>query len=87
MAKRIEELKVSDFILSNNPMEEYNAQDWIYCPKYLSLVLVIAADDVTVLLNDEMRKKPRKTFYHNLEEFELVVVQNNVLVTGGEFAP
>lgn len=83
----INEIKLPDFILSTNPMVEYDGLDWIYCPKYLSLVLVICADDLTVLINNENINRPRKTFYHGEEEFELVIVQNNILATGGELAP
>lgn len=82
-----QEIKLPDFLLTTNPMLEYDGLDWIYCPKYLSLVLVIYPDDITVLLNEEIRTKPRKTYFHEDEEFELVVLQNNVLMTGGQLAP
>lgn len=83
----MKKIELPDFILSNNPMLEYDGLDWIYSPKYLSLVLVIHENVLTTILDEKARSNPRKVLLYNEESFEIVVIQNNVLIAGGELAP
>lgn len=83
----MKELTLPKFLLAENPTEDHNKFVYIYSPVYLSLILIVAEDHQTVVLNDEMRRKPRKTFQYNEEIFELIMLQNNVLMTGGQLAP
>ena len=81
------EIKLPKFLLAEEPTEPNDRDIYIYSPHYLSLVLVIPEDEKPVLLNEETRKKPRKTFTYEDETFELVIIQNNVEMTGGNLAP
>lgn len=82
----INELKMPTFLLAEEPKGDMDRPTFIYSPPYLSLILIIPEDDITVLLNEENRQKPRKTFEYGHESFELVILQNNVLFTGGQLA-
>ncbi|MDV3814193.1 hypothetical protein CMU15_00410 [Elizabethkingia anophelis] len=53
----------------------------------MSLILIIAEDSQTVILNNENINRPKKTFHYGLETFEFIIVQNNVELTGGQLAP
>lgn len=53
----------------------------------MSLILIVAEDSQTVILNDEHLSKPRKTFKYEYETFEFIIIQNNVILTGGQLAP
>jgi hypothetical protein len=83
----MKELTLPMFLLAENPTEDYNKFVYIYSPVYMSLILIIAEDHQTVVLNEEMRRRPRKTFHYEDEIFEFVIIQNNVLMTGGHLAP
>ena len=83
----MKEIKLPKFLLAEEPTEPNDRDIYIYSPPYLSLVLIIPEDEKTVLLNEEMRKKTRKTFAYEDETFELVIIQNNVEITGGNLAP
>lgn len=83
----MKELKLPKFLLAENPTEDHNKFIYIYSPVYLSLILIVAEDHQTVVLNEEMASKPRKKFRYDDESFEFVVLQNNVLITGGQLAP
>ena len=75
------EIKLHRFLLAEDPTEDLNRFTYIYSPPFLSLILIIPEDDVTVLLNKDNQKRPRKTFNYGIETFELVVLQNNVHVS------
>lgn len=83
----MKEIKLPKFLLAENPTEDHNKFVYIYSPVYMSLVLIVAEDRQTVVLNEEMMAKPRKTFKYQDETFELIMLQNNVLMTGGQLAP
>ena len=81
------DLKLPKFLLAEEPTKEYIGVEWIYSPHYLSLIMVISEIDITPVLNEEKRRKSRKTFSYQDETFEFIIVQNNVAATGGELAP
>ena len=81
------ELKLPKFLFAEEPTKEYIGVEWIYSPHYLSLIMVISEIDITTILNEENRRKSRKTFTYQDETFEFIIVQNNVAATGGELAP
>ncbi|REC57026.1 hypothetical protein DRF62_02385 [Chryseobacterium piscium] len=83
----MKEIQLPVFLLAEEPTKPIDRDVFIYSPHYQSLVLIIPEDEKTVLLNEEMRKKPRKTFYYQDEVFELIVIQNNILATGGILSP
>lgn len=83
----VSELQLPIFLLAENPTESIDRMTYIYSPVYLSLILIIDEDSHITLLNDDMRSKPRKNFIYGLENFEFVVIQNNVEMTGGHLAP
>ena len=83
----MKELILPHFLLAENPTEDENRFIYIYSPVYLSFILIISEDSQTVLLNEEMRRKPRKTFTYEDENFEFVILQNNVEMVGGQLAP
>ena len=83
----MKELTLPHFLLAENTTEDHNRFIYIYSPVYLSFILIISEDSQTVLLNDEMRKKPRKIFTYEDESFEFVILQNNIEITGGQLAP
>lgn len=83
----MKELKLPRFLLAEEPTELIDRNVFIYSPHYMSLVLIIPEDDMVVLLNEETRNRPRKTFQYQDETFELVLLQNNVLQTGGVLSP
>ena len=81
------ELKLPHFLLAENPTEDLDRFIYIYSPVYLSLILIINENFQTLLVNEEMRNKPRRTFHYGDEIFEFVILQNNVIMTGGQLAP
>ncbi|WP_313214119.1 hypothetical protein [Soonwooa sp.] len=74
----MKEIKMPKFLLAEEPTAPLDRFTFIYSPPYLSLILIIAEDDVMGLLNNETRNKPRKTFQYFDESFEFVLVQNNI---------
>lgn len=83
----MKEITLPTFLLAENPTEDHNKYVYIYSPVYMSLILIVAEYHQTVVLNDEMQRKPRKSFQYNDETFEFIVLQNNVIMTGGQLAP
>ncbi|MCJ8153190.1 hypothetical protein MKJ01_05370 [Chryseobacterium sp. SSA4.19] len=83
----MKELILPKFLLAEEPTKPIDREVYIYSPHYLSLVLIIPEDDITLFLNEEKRTKPRKTFTYQDESFELVVLQNNVGLAGGNLSP
>ncbi|MCT4034892.1 hypothetical protein HZQ14_15825 [Elizabethkingia anophelis] len=81
------EIKLPKFLLSEEPTGDMNRFVYIYSPVYMSLILIVAEDSQTVILNDEYLSKPRKTFKYEYETFEFIIIQNNVKLTGGQLAP
>lgn len=84
------ELKMPKFLLALQPEPEQmpNGFHFIYSPLYLSLILVIRERTQQVILNNELRSKPQKLYkYNEYEQFNLIIIQNNVKITGGELAP
>ena len=54
----------------------------------MSLIMVIEENSEIVSLNDIYRAMPQQLFvYDELEQFRFVVIQNNVISTGGIYAP
>ena len=82
------ELKMPKFLLAVEPKRMPNGFHFIYSPHYLSLILVIRERTQQVALNDELVHKPQKLYVCNeYEQFKLIIIQNNVKITGGELAP
>ena len=82
------ELKMPKFLLAFEPEQMPKGFQFIYSPHYLSLVLVIRERTQQVALNDELVHKPQKLYVCNeYEQFKLIIIQNNVKITGGELAP
>ena len=80
-------IKLPKFLLAEEPKNEFNGIEFIYSPSYLSLIMIIHENYTTLILNAENREKPRKSFEYNSEKFLFVIVQNNVISTGGHLAP
>ncbi len=80
-------IKLPKFLLATEPKNEYNGIEYIYSPSYLSLIMIIHENDTISILNEENREKPRKSFEYNSEKFLFVIIQNNVISTGGNLAP
>lgn len=82
------ELKMPKFLLAVEPNQMPKGFHFIYSPYYLSLILVIRERTQQVALNDELVHKPKKLYVCNEDEqFKLIIIQNNVKITGGELAP
>ena len=84
------ELKMPKFLLALQPEPDQlpNAFHFIYSPLYLSLILVIRERTQQIVLNRELKNKPQKLYVFNeYEKFKLIIIQNNVKITGGELAP
>ena len=76
------------FLLAENPILPNIDLTYIYSPHYMSLIMVIEENSEIVSLNDEYMKMPQRLYvYDALEQFRLIVVQNNVISTGGIYAP
>ena len=83
------ELKMPKFLLALQPEPEHlsNGFHFIYSPHYLSLILVIRERTQIVVLNDELLHRPQQLYtISDTEQFRLVILQNNVKITGGELA-
>ena len=84
------EFKMPKFLLALQPEPEHlpNKFHFIYSPLYLSLILVIRERTQQIVLNRELKDKPQKLYVCNEDEqFKLIIIQNNVKLTGGELAP
>lgn len=82
------ELKMPKFLLAIEPTQMPSGFHYIYSPHYLSLVLVIRERTQIVVLNDETLHRPQQLYtISDTEQFRLVILQNNVKITGGELAP
>ena len=85
---RFFELKMPKFLLAVEPIEMPCGFHYIYSPHYLSLILVIRTNTQQLFLNYEVQNNIRKLYECNEnEKFELIIIQNNVNITGGELAP
>jgi len=85
---RFFELKMPKFLLAVEPIEMPSGFHYIYSPHYLSLILVIRTSTQQLFLNYELQNNIRKLYECNEnEKFELIIIQNNVNITGGELAP
>ena len=84
----VAEVIIPKFLLAENPILPNIDLTYIYSPHYMSLIMVIEENSEIVHLNDTYRAMPQRRFvYDELEQFRLVVVQNNVISTGGIYAP
>lgn len=82
------ELKMPKFLLAFEPKQMPKGFHFIYSPHYLSLILVIRERTQIVVLNDEILHRPQQLYtISEKEQFRLVILQNNVKLTGGELAP
>jgi len=79
----MKEIVLPQFLIAEDPAGPADREIFIYSPHYLSLVVVIPENDMTFLPNPENISKKRKTYTYKDESFELIIVQNNVLNTGG----
>lgn len=84
---KFEELIIPQFVLAEIPVKDGSIHDdrsWIYCPGALSLIEVIAEDELTVALDRSLIRK--KFTYENPdcfpEYFLLVIIQNNCEYAG-----
>ena len=79
---------IPKFLLAENPIVPNIDLTYIYSPHYMSLIMIIEENSEIVRLNDIYRAMPQQLFvYDELEQFRFVVVQNNVISTGGIYAP
>lgn len=79
---------IPKFLLAENPIVPNIDLTYIYSPHYMSLIMIIEENSEIVRLNDIYRAMPQQLFvYDELEQFRFVVIQNNVISTGGIYAP
>lgn len=74
----MEELKNPDYLFCELPIKDGSINDYrqfIYCPKYLSLIEIFSEEDIIVVFDNEQFQK--KYFYQD-ETFLLVFAQNNI---------
>ena len=84
----VAEVIIPKFLLAENPILPNIDLTYIYSPHYMSLIMVIEENSEIVHLNDTYRAMPQQLFvYDELEQFRFVVIQNNVMSTGGIYAP
>lgn len=84
----VADVVIPKFLLAENPIVPNIDLTYIYSPHYMSLIMVIEENNEIVSLNDIYRAMPQQLFvYDELEQFRFVVIQNNVISTGGIYAP
>ena len=84
----VADVVIPKFLLAENPILPNIDLTYIYSPHYMSLIMVIEENNEIVSLNDEYMKMPQRLYvYDALEQFRLIVVQNNIMSTGGIYAP
>ena len=84
----VADVVIPKILLGENPIVPNIDLTYIYSPHYMSLIMVIEENSEIVRLNDTYRAMPQRLYvYDALEQFRLVVVQNNVISTGGIYAP
>ena len=84
----VADVVIPKFLLAENPIVPNIDLTYIYSPHYMSLIMVIEENSEIVSLNDIYRAMPQQLFvYDKLEQFRFVVIQNNVMSTGGIYAP
>lgn len=84
----VAEVIIPKFLLAENPILPNIDLTYIYSPHYMSLIMIIEENSEIVRLNDIYRAMPQQLFvYDELEQFRFVVIQNNVISTGGIYAP
>lgn len=84
----VADVVIPKFLLAENPIVPNIDLTYIYSPHYMSLIMVIEENSEIVSLNDTYRAMPQQLFvYDELEQFRFVVIQNNVMSTGGIYAP
>nr|DAI41447.1 MAG TPA: hypothetical protein [Caudoviricetes sp.]DAS12947.1 MAG TPA: hypothetical protein [Caudoviricetes sp.] len=84
----VADVVIPKFLLAENPIVPNIDLTYIYSPHYMSLIMVIEENSEIVHLNDTYRAMPQQLFvYDELEQFRFVVIQNNVISTGGIYAP
>ena len=84
----VADVVIPKFLLAENPIVPNIDLTYIYSPHYMSLIIIIEENREIVSLNDEYMKMPQRLYvYDALEQFRLIVVQNNVISTGGIYAP
>lgn len=84
----VADVVIPKFLLAENPILPNIDLTYIYSPHYMSLIMVIEENSEIVHLNDTYRAMPQQLFvYDELEQFRFVVIQNNVISTGGIYAP
>lgn len=83
----MKEIHLPEFIHCENEPKNgdflHDQRQFIYCPKFLSLVELIPFDDIQILYPIEMPQKQYFYFselYQENEEWLLVLVQNNIEV-------
>lgn len=84
----VADMVIPKFLLACNPIVPNIDLTYIYSPHYMSLIMVIEENSEIVRLNDTYRAMPQRLYvYDMLEQFRLVVVQNNVISMGGIYGP
>lgn len=84
----VADVVIPKFLLAENPIVPNIDLTYIYSPHYMSLIMIIEENSEIVSLNDIYRAMPQQLFvYDELEQFRFVVIQNNVISTGGIYAP
>ena len=84
----VADVVIPQFLLACNPIVPNIDLTYIYSPHYMSLIMVIEENSEIVRLNDTYKAMPQRLYvYDILEQFRLVVIQNNVMSMGGIYAP
>ena len=84
----VADVVIPKFLLACNPIVPNIDLTYIYSPHYMSLIMVIEENSEIVRLNDTYRAMPQRLYvYDMLEQFRMIVIQNNVMSMGGIYSP
>ena len=85
---KVADVVIPKFLLACNPIVPNIDLTYIYSPHYMSLIMVIEENSEIVRLNDTYRAMPQRLYvYDMLEQFRMIVIQNNVMSMGGIYSP
>lgn len=92
MSTNLQQISIPKFIHCENEPKTgdflHDNRQFIYCPRYLSLIEVIPLDDIHITYPMEQYQKSfiyHSELYNQEEEFLLVFVQNNVALIESDF--
>jgi hypothetical protein len=85
---KVADVVIPKFLLACNPIVPNIDLTYIYSPHYMSLIMVIEENSEIVSLNNTYRAMPQRLYvYDMLEQFRMIVIQNNVMSMGGIYSP